>query len=192
MVPRMRTVSSAADAGVAMQIKAKLTVARARCTMPDIVVSPIFGNVLPATPQIRIYSGRKRVKSPAGCTAPQPEAWLFDFDPGVLDHLAPALFLAAHIPIKLLRGTRDHDEALIQPQPFECFGLNGQCRRFVEAVDDIGWRPGRREQAVPALSGVAGNASLDDGRQLRKGRRALLPTVAEAGVPGYAAESWYG
>jgi len=62
----MRTVSSAADAGVAMQIKAKLTVARARCTMPDIVVSPIFGNVLPATPQIRIYSSRKKGKEPRG------------------------------------------------------------------------------------------------------------------------------
>jgi hypothetical protein len=40
MVPRMRTVSSAADAGDAMQIRARLRAARVRCVVPDIVIPP--------------------------------------------------------------------------------------------------------------------------------------------------------
>src|ERR1700730_7646748 len=40
MVPRMRTVSSAADAGEAMQIRARLRAARVRCVVPDIVNPP--------------------------------------------------------------------------------------------------------------------------------------------------------
>jgi len=75
--------------------------------MPDIVISPILATFFLQHPKPAIIPAGKKVKNPAGCTAPQPEAWLFDFDPRVLDHLAPALFLAAHIPIKLLRGTRD-------------------------------------------------------------------------------------
>jgi hypothetical protein len=39
MVPRTRTVSCA-DAGNAMQIKAKLAAASVRCIMPDIVFLP--------------------------------------------------------------------------------------------------------------------------------------------------------
>src|SRR5882672_741427 len=41
MVPRTRTVSCA-DAGNAMQIKAKLAAASVRCIMPDIVFLPGF------------------------------------------------------------------------------------------------------------------------------------------------------
>jgi hypothetical protein len=34
--------------------------------MPDIVISPDFGNALSATPQIRNYSGMKIAKEPRG------------------------------------------------------------------------------------------------------------------------------
>jgi hypothetical protein len=34
--------------------------------MPDIVISPDFGNVLSATPYIRDYSGLKMAKEPRG------------------------------------------------------------------------------------------------------------------------------
>src|SRR5450631_463047 len=40
MVPRMRTVSSAADAGDAMQIRARLRAAKVRGVVPDIVNPP--------------------------------------------------------------------------------------------------------------------------------------------------------
>src|SRR5713226_7108814 len=100
-------------------------------------------------------------------------ARLFDLDPRVLDHLAPAFLLATKIAIELLRRTGDHDKALVDAELFESLGLNRRGGRLVEAVDDIGWRPGRRKQAIPALRGIAGNARLGDGGQLRKGRRTL-------------------
>src|SRR6202035_372064 len=82
---------------------------------------------------------------------------LFYFNAGVLDHLAPALFLAAKISIERFGGLCDHHEALVDAEPLESLGLDGNCGRLVEALDDVGWRFGRRQQAIPALRGVAGN-----------------------------------
>jgi len=50
---------------------------------------------------------------------------LFDLDPGLLDHLAPPLFLAAHITIEFFRRPRHHDEAFIDAKPPESVGLYG-------------------------------------------------------------------
>src|ERR1700722_14302471 len=93
---------------------------------------------------------------------------LVDLDPCVLDHPAPALFLAADVSIEFFRRTRDHDQPLVNTKPFESLGLNGRCCRLVETVDDIGRSSGRREQTIPALRGIPGTARLRDGRQLRK------------------------
>src|SRR3981081_3046941 len=52
---------------------------------------------------------------------------LFDLDPCVLDHLAPAFFLATKVCIERFGRLRDHDEALVHAEPLESLGLDGQC-----------------------------------------------------------------
>src|ERR1700756_1089868 len=123
MVPRIRTVSCA-DAGKAMQIKAKLKAASVRCTIPYMMTSriltPDFGDGLPATPPTPGYSGIKAGNWLLGsCRAATVRKRLFDVDSCILDQLAPALFLATHISIEFLRRARDHDEPLIHGQLLE-------------------------------------------------------------------------
>src|SRR5665647_774910 len=126
---------------------------------------PDFGNGISATPVMSGYSGMEAGRGPIRShrTAAGGKR-LLDLDAGVLDHLAPAFLLAAHISIELLGRTGDHDEALVDAQPLESLGLNRPGGGFIEAVDHVGRGPGWREQAIPALRGVAGNAGLGDGR----------------------------
>src|SRR5436305_3414597 len=69
---------------------------------------------------------------------------LLDPDIRVLDHLAPAFFLAAHIAVELRRLACDHHQALIDAELFERIGLNRAPGGFVQALDDLGRRFGRR------------------------------------------------
>src|SRR5258708_31913431 len=98
---------------------------------------------------------------------------LLDLDPGVLDHLAPARFLAAKIALQFFRRPRNHDETLVDAEPPEGLGLNRRCGGLVEAVDDILGRLGRREQRVPALPGIAGDAGFRPRRHFWECRRPL-------------------
>src|SRR5260370_42226224 len=82
---------------------------------------------------------------------------LLDLDPGVLDHLAPARFLAAKIALQFFRRPRNHNETLVDAEPLEGLGLDRHRGGFVEAVDNIFGRLCRREQALPALTRIAGN-----------------------------------
>ena len=127
-----------------------------------------------ATPALSGCSAIGRLlANPEHRAALQPVCPLFDLDPGVLDHLAPALFLAAKIAVELFRRLADHDEALVDAEFLEGVGLHGLGGRFVEAVDDIRRRLGRRIQAIPGFGRVAGNAGFRHRRQLRKCRRAF-------------------
>src|SRR6476659_8337455 len=81
---------------------------------------------------------------------------LLGLDAGVLDHLAPARFLARKIAVERVWRLCHHDQALIRTELLECLGLNGFRRRPVETVDDLERRLGRRVEAVPGFGGVAG------------------------------------
>src|SRR5207237_6412936 len=56
---------------------------------------------------------------------------LLDLDAGVLDHLAPALHLAAVVAAESLRRRGNQDETLVDAEPFEGVGLYCLRRRLV-------------------------------------------------------------
>src|SRR5664279_620756 len=123
MVPRIRTVSCA-EAGKARQIEAKLKAASMR-VIPYIYDLPDFRRVLSATPSISKYSSMKKPWKPRGPhRAAAEKEPLLDLDPGILDHLAPARFLAAHIAVEFLRRTRHHHQALVHAEPPEGLGFH--------------------------------------------------------------------
>src|SRR5216684_1605253 len=132
MVPRMRTVSWA-EAGKARQIEAKPMAARLRaipyiCNLPDFFDA--FSLQHPQSPIIpkRVWNREGH----AACNRPAP---LFDFDPGVLNHLAPARFLAAHIAVEFRRRTRHHHQALVDAQLLERRGFHRFGGGLVATVD---------------------------------------------------------
>src|SRR5262249_9077618 len=94
-------------------------------------------------------------------------------DAGVLDHLAPALFLLAEVTVELGWRARDQDQALVHAELFEGLCLHRVGGRLVEAVDDPRRRLGRRKQAVPGFGVIAGHAGLGDRGQIWEGRRAF-------------------
>ena len=189
MVPRMRTVSCA-DAGKATQTTAKLTAASMRWSVSGHDHSPWVLNG-----RLRYTTGEKAVpprhpnQGPTKTLPSQPRCFANIPDPrswrGCITALQHAPSYSTLIPASWItlrqrsssprtyRSSSSGGRAImtspsLTAKPFESVGLNSRCCRLVETVDDIGWSSGRREQAIPALRGIAGNASLRDSRQLRK------------------------
>src|SRR5690349_5129302 len=98
----MRT-ASCADAGRAMAMEMKPAAISTRRAMPDMVSSLVLSFVL------MVAIGRRPLRH-VHATPGRSRYSLLDLDPGVLDHLAPALFLAAKIPVERRGRLRHHDE----------------------------------------------------------------------------------
>src|SRR5712671_3388230 len=82
-----------------------------------------------------------------------PSAALLHLDSGVLDHLAPALFLAEKVAVEFFRRASGHHEAFVDTEPPERIRLHGLRHGFVETLDKLRRRFGRREQAIPGFRG---------------------------------------
>src|ERR1700682_4084473 len=116
--------------------------------MPDMGTSRVLATFSLQHPRAPIIPASEWLKLWGLHRAATGGVRLFDLDPGVLDHLAPALLLAAKISVERFGRLRDHYEALVHAEPLEVLRLHRSRGRFVQAVDDFGRRFGRRGPAI--------------------------------------------
>src|SRR5258708_29848383 len=102
-----------------------------------------------------------------------------DPDPGDLDDLGPFLDVLADEVLERAQPQSDLLHALARELLLDLRGREYRSDRLGEALDDLGWGAGRRQQADPDRGVEPGETRFGDRRQVGRHHGALRPRRGE-------------